>query len=80
LENDDKAAIINILNQNNPAIIMRNHYIERAINAAYQLGDYTLFNEMLLASQTPFEATPEYEYLTKPPRESEVVQNTFCGT
>ncbi|WP_240007775.1 protein adenylyltransferase SelO [Pseudaquidulcibacter saccharophilus] len=79
-ENNDKEKIIKILNQTNPAIIMRNHNIERAINAAYQLGDYTLFNEMLLASQAPFEAKPEYEYLTKPPRENEIVQNTFCGT
>lgn len=79
-ENNDKDKITKILNQTNPAIIMRNHIIERAINAAYQLGDYTLFNEMLLASQTPFEANPKYEYLTKPPRENEIVQNTFCGT
>ena len=79
-ENNDKTTIIKKLNQTNPAVIMRNHYIERAINAAYQLGDYTLFNEMHLASQTPFEAIPEHNFLTKPPKENEVVQNTFCGT
>ena len=79
-ENNDKEKITKILNQTNPAIIMRNHNIERAINAAYQLGDYTLFNEMLLASQNPFEINHEHDFLTQPPRENEIVQNTFCGT
>lgn len=79
-ENKTKEEVIDLLNKNNPAIIMRNHNVERAIDTAYKLQDFSLFNQLLEASKEPFSEKPEYEFLRQSPRENEIIQNTFCGT
>lgn len=63
----------------NPAIIPRNHQIEKMIAMATD-GDYSLFHRLRNAFETPFNEQPENADLTKPPQDHEKVQATFCGT
>ena len=63
----------------NPAIIPRTHRIEQAIEAAVA-GDVSLFERLNAALATPFADPGDFADLTRPPMESEVVTQTFCGT
>lgn len=63
----------------NPAIIPRNHQVERAIAAAYG-GDMSAFCALTDALADPFADRPRDDPLTLPPAPDEVVRQTFCGT
>ncbi|MEL6645052.1 MAG: YdiU family protein [Pseudomonadota bacterium] len=63
----------------NPAVIPRNHRIEQAIQAGVA-GDYAPFERLVAVLATPFDDAPDAVDLTRPPAESEVVHQTFCGT
>jgi len=65
------------MKKTNPALIPRNHQVEKAIQGALK-GDYTHFQFMLKTLQSPF--IDQDNELTKSPLEHEVVTNTFCGT
>lgn len=60
----------------NPAVIPRNHQVEKALQAA-ESGDMEPFTALLHAVQTPYETTEPY---TQPPAPHERVYQTFCGT
>ena len=65
----------------NPAIIPRNHQIERAIAAAVGEGDFAPFTALSIALARPYDEvdarTAEY---ARPPAPGERVIRTFCGT
>ena len=65
----------------NPAIIPRNHQIERAIGAAVGEGDFAPFTALSIALERPYDEvdarTAEY---ARPPAPEERVTRTFCGT
>ncbi|MBE0452318.1 MAG: YdiU family protein [Roseovarius sp.] len=63
----------------NPALIPRNHQVEEMIQSALA-GDFAPFERLLHVLSRPFEDQPEAADLTRPPRPSEVVRQTFCGT
>ena len=63
----------------NPAIIPRNHLVERVIQQM-ESGNTTLFHELLDQFRDPFPTTLDGSAHTQPPSESERVQRTFCGT
>lgn len=63
----------------NPAFIARNHRIEAMIQAAVA-GDFAPFERLLTVLARPCEDQPEAADLRRPPSESEVVHETFCGT
>ena len=67
------------LNLVNPYIIPRNHLIEEAI---IQVNDnkYELFYELYEALKNPFQENIDFAKFSAPPKESEVVKMTFCGT
>ncbi|MEE4173617.1 MAG: YdiU family protein [Xanthomonadales bacterium] len=67
------------MNAANPAIIPRNHQVERAIQAAFE-ADYGPFRELHAALSRPFEENAAAGPFAVPPRESERVTRTFCGT
>ncbi|MDE0695127.1 MAG: YdiU family protein [Boseongicola sp.] len=73
---DDRAETMHAAN---PAFIPRNHRIEQAIQAAVagDLGPFEHLNAALLA---PFSDLEKFADLARPPTESEVVCQTFCGT
>ena len=67
------------MSQTNPMFIPRNHLIEHAIQNAI-IGDYKLFNDLLLASKNPFKKSLENEALYISPDPNNLVSQTFCGT
>ena len=75
-EEDDTQAVLSAAN---PLVIPRNHRIEEAIQAATD-GDDSLFNRLRDALATPYEVSEQNQWLTRPPKEDEVVTATFCGT
>ena len=70
---------LSLLESTNPKLIPRNHQIENAIKQAEQ-GNYEPVNAMWEALKTPFEVSPEHQYLQEPSRTDEKVYQTFCGT
>ena len=70
---------IQIMNDNNPLYIPRNHLIENIIEASNE-GDYAKLYEFLDILKNPFTRQAVDEYYTQLPQEQERVQNTFCGT
>jgi len=62
----------------NPAIIPRNHQIEKALSAAEQ-GDLTVAENLLHVLKKPYAYTPEQEEYSTPPINS-CAYKTFCGT
>lgn len=64
----------------NPAVIPRNHLIERAIRAAEDDGDFAVFHRLREALIRPFEVSPGDHDLVQPPEPGERVTQTFCGT
>jgi serine/tyrosine/threonine adenylyltransferase len=64
----------------NPAFIPRNHRIERVIDAAVQGQDFAPFAELSAVLSQPYHPPEGFESYADPPRPSERVQQTFCGT
>ncbi|MEN0088753.1 MAG: YdiU family protein [Pseudomonadota bacterium] len=64
----------------NPAIIPRNHQVEKAITAAAFEGDFKPFESLREALETPFDQNHDNTNLTVPPTEDARVTRTFCGT
>jgi len=67
---------MDIMKQNNPAIIPRNHRVEEALTAAEQ-GDFSVADKLLQALSKPYEETKGY---SSPPESTACKYRTFCGT
>jgi len=63
----------------NPAVIPRNHLVEKALDEAMHYGDYSYFNKLNEVLARPYDDSHEDMY-KNPPEESEAVLQTFCGT
>ena len=64
----------------NPAVIPRNHLVEEAISAAVQTDDFAPFEQLTSVLSKPFEDQPAHSRYTLPPRQEQIVSQTFCGT
>ena len=64
----------------NPAIIPRNHLVEKALDAVIEDSDGSAYVRLLQAVTKPFEDRPDEADLGVPPRPEERVAATFCGT
>jgi uncharacterized protein YdiU (UPF0061 family) len=64
----------------NPAIIARNHQVEKAIAMATDEGDFALFWRLCEALANPFDLAAANLNLSVPPQPGERVTRTFCGT
>ncbi len=74
----DKVKVI--MDKNNPSIIPRNHIVENAITNAVK-GDLSPFKELVEILKDPYlDSSSIPDYYKKPPKESEKVLQTFCGT
>ncbi|MBD8527644.1 protein adenylyltransferase SelO [Pseudomarimonas arenosa] len=78
-EQCDVDAIRTRLRRANPAVIPRNHQIERVIAAAYA-DDMQPFDELLAALCRPFDDGPAQQRFMQPPEVEQRVEKTFCGT
>ena len=61
----------------NPAVIPRNHLVEKALTFAVMEQDYKLLNDLLAALQKPYE---DSKIFSEPPLEEDKSYQTFCGT
>jgi uncharacterized protein YdiU (UPF0061 family) len=64
----------------NPAFIPRNHRVEAALAAATQEDDFGPFETLLGILQRPYDDQPAQAAWAQPPRSTERVLQTFCGT
>ena len=73
--------VLNISNLNsfNPIYIPRNHQIQKVIDDANN-GDYRKFHKLLQVISSPFESHPDFDEYALPPKPTERVYQTFCGT
>lgn len=79
-EGDEPEARVARMKAVNPAVIPRNHSVERAIQAAERDGDFTAFHELLANLASPYADHPEDAEGARPPAPGERVVRTFCGT
>jgi uncharacterized protein YdiU (UPF0061 family) len=63
-----------------PAIIPRNHQVERALRAAIDDGDLAPFDALTEALARPYDEAAVRGPYAAPPRPEERVMQTFCGT
>ena len=80
LEKKSKKQILNLMLGVNPAIIPRNHIVEKSILAAESNGNYSHFNNLVDALKNPFEEIEKNKKYQMPPNTDEEVLRTFCGT
>ncbi|MFJ7950165.1 YdiU family protein [Lysinibacillus sp. NPDC096418] len=69
-----------LMKDNNPAVIPRNHRVEEAIAAAVEQADYSVMERLLKALTTPFAHVPEQDTYTTLPPQSNCPYQTYCGT
>ena len=79
-ENIDHSVAYQLMVNNNPAFIPRNHQIEAAINEATQQNDFKRFNQLVDVLARPYEYRESDNAFVKPPKPEEEVAQTFCGT
>lgn len=77
---ESKASAQQLMKDNNPAVIPRNHRVEEALEAAVEQGDYSVMERLLKAFANPFAHSPEQEDYTALPPQSNCPYQTFCGT
>lgn len=79
-ENTDPVAIQTLMYASNPAFIPRNHLLEEVIVAATTDSDFKPFERLVDALSQPFDYQRDLKRYALPPREDQVVRQTFCGT
>lgn len=67
------------MKRHNPILIPRNHRVEEAIQAGNN-DDFSLFNRLNEALQSPYEERAEFRGYESPPEPGQIVHATFCGT
>lgn len=70
---------IRIMRATNPAVIPRNHLVERGIKQALA-GDYTHIDDLMEVLQKPYNPSICAQEYQHPPKPDEDVYQTFCGT
>ncbi len=78
-ENPDAGSAPSLMQKANPVYIPRNHLVEAAINAAYQ-DNFKPFHQLVEVIADPWTERPGLGEYGVPPKASEVVRQTFCGT
>lgn len=78
-EERSKEDIVQLMGENNPAIIPRNHRVEEALEAVKD-GNYSVMEKLLDVLSKPYEYTKEQEEYTTLPSKSNKAYKTFCGT
>lgn len=74
------AEVSALMKANNPFVIPRNHRLERALDAATDLGDFVPVQKLLGVLKRPYVDSLEHSDYCQPPKADERVQATFCGT
>jgi len=75
---EPESAVKQLMRENNPSIIPRNHRVEEALDAAIE-GDFAVMEKLLNALENPYAYTAEQEKYVAPSA-STTPYRTFCGT
>ncbi|MBU3136772.1 YdiU family protein [Clostridium gasigenes] len=79
LRQDEKEeAVLNLMRNNNPAVIPRNHRVEEALDYAVNKGDYSVLEKLLEVLSEPYSYSAEQEEYRSV--KTKVNYRTFCGT
>lgn len=78
-QTQSKEEIQQMMKDNNPAVIPRNHRVEEALEAAFQ-GDYSVMDKLLKVLSDPYAHSPEQAAYAGPPDPSSGPYQTYCGT
>lgn len=76
---ENQSVALSVMKQNNPVIIPRNHNVEAALSSALE-GELTIFENLLDALKSPYEDAEQLKLYQSPPKPSDRVYQTFCGT
>ncbi len=69
-----------LMQASNPAVIPRNHQVEKALDRAVADGDYSLVKKLLGMLANPYDHRLDRSDYVKPPHPSCPPYRTFCGT
>ena len=64
----------------NPVFIARNHLVEQALESASNEDDFGPFHTLMDILARPHEYDKSLAVYATPPRDDQVVRQTFCGT
>ncbi|MDK7471562.1 YdiU family protein [Bacillus paranthracis] len=79
-QDESKENAYEMMKNNNPSIIPRNHRVEEALEAAVTSGDYSVMEKLLEALANPYAYTTDQEEYCVPPAPTNRPYRTFCGT
>ncbi|MED2040022.1 YdiU family protein [Bacillus wiedmannii] len=79
-QEESKENAYEMMKNNNPSIIPRNHRVEEALEAAVTNGDYSVMEKLLEALSNPYAYATEQEEYCVPPASTNRPYRTFCGT
>lgn len=72
---------LHLMDENNPAVIPRNHIVENALNAAVDDNNLAPLQRLLTAISKPYSLQEEFAEFTRAPLpQSDNGYKTFCGT
>ena len=77
---DSWEAARQLMHTHNPAVIPRNHRVEKALEAAAEQADFTVMEKLLSIVSQPYQDPPEQAGYHLPPPPSAQPYRTFCGT
>ncbi len=79
-QNADSQKVQELMRQNNPVVIPRNHHIEKVIQACEQTGEGTLAERFLQVLRSPYAELAQTSEYQDPPSDGDKNYRTFCGT
>ncbi|MGB6083185.1 protein adenylyltransferase SelO [Moheibacter sp.] len=79
LENGGTNFAFELMKKQNPVLIPRNYYVEKALDEA-EKSDFLFFHSFLDLLKTPYEFLPEMKEFLQTPDEFDSNYMTFCGT
>ncbi|QKE75064.1 YdiU family protein [Arthrobacter citreus] len=79
-QSESKEESLQLMKDNNPTVIPRNHRVEEALEAATKDGDYSVMEKLVKVLSNPFVKSKEQvNYCSLPPDPDRPYQ-TYCGT
>ncbi len=79
-QQESKTSSQQLMKNNNPALIPRNHQVEAALEAAVKYEDYKVMKQLLKVLSNPYAHSLEQEDYSALPALSNPSYRTFCGT
>jgi uncharacterized protein YdiU (UPF0061 family) len=71
---------LSLMCSKNPAVIPRNHLVEKALTAAVEIEDYSVIRNLLAILQNPYAEPDDVDEYTSPAPHGGKGYKTFCGT